>query len=610
MNKNRKSSKRPYCTLICSIIAISSILLSGCSSLPKRDIKLTRSYKLLAPNVITNHPPIKSTYTDVADIVFQENSNNIPMHYATILDTGDDALLARTHLIRAAKTSINIQTFIWKCDQTSDFLFSELLKAAERGVHVRLLIDALNYIAKPDQLARMAIAHKNFDICLYRPTADVVCNSKLDTISSAVFRIRRFNRRMHNKTFIVDGEIGITGGRNYEGKYFDRNSKFIFKDRDILLISPVITNMTISFEKFWNNNKSVNLLQFKDVQKNLGKTKKSPWSYNYTNDYYDIASISDLASTNYIGSVRPQLNLIQIESAFFASDSPRKFDIRKPKHEMSGILDSVLPDAKEYIFLQTPYLIYNKSARKEIKKLRKKNPNLKVIFSSNSLAAADHINVFALSYKHRKKLYKKMGLDIYEFKPFPKDLEVFVPRYKKLINIPINEIEKHIENDDLAPIKKKAPRLSIHAKTFVMDDNIALIGSHNFDPRSTKYNTECGILIKDKNFCKLVGESLRRMVAPENSWVVGKRIQKENLRSKCSGFIGSISSALPIFDIWPYGYTSVYELRKDGTPMLSREADFYKNYKDIGQFPEIDSTSTDIQARLFKAFFGWSNHLM
>ena len=598
-----------YRIIICVIATLAGSYTTGCSSLPKRDTELTRAYKILAPSVTTSQSAIKSTYTDVANAVFH-SKHATSTHYATILDTGDDALLARTHLIRAAKKSIDIQTFIWKQDQTSDYLFYELLQAAQRGVHVRLLIDALNHIAEPDQLARMAIAHDNLDICLYRPTADVVCNSTLNTISSAAFRIRRLNRRMHNKTFIVDGQIGITGGRNYEGKYFDRNNTFLFKDRDILLISSVVTNMTIAFDKFWNNSKSVNLLQFKDVQKHLGKIKDSPWKFDYGDDKYDLASISNLASTAYLGSIRPMLTLTEVESAFFLSDTPSKFDIKKPKQEMAEVLGKILPEAKEYIFLQTPYLIYNKNTRKEIKKLRKKNPNLKVIFSSNSLAAADHVNVFALSYKYRKKLYKKMGLDIYELKPFPKDIEILVPRYVKLIDMPMEEIRKYALADNVAPIKKKAPRLSIHAKTFIMDDNIALIGSHNFDPRSAKYNTECGIVIQDDKFCKKVGDSMMRMVDPGNSWVVGKRVQKENLRSKCSGFIGSISSALPIFDIWPYGYTTVYELREDATPVLSRHPEFNKNYKDVGQFPEVDSASTDIQTRLYKAFFGWSNHLM
>jgi phosphatidylserine/phosphatidylglycerophosphate/cardiolipin synthase-like enzyme len=610
MNKNDQRKRKLLRFIAYFTLTVITTIVTGCSSLPKRNVELTQSYKLLAPSITTNTPPILSAYTDISYLVFKENNYSNTMHYAAILDTGDDALLTRVHLIRAARESIDIQTFIWKQDQTSDFLFYELLKAAQRGVQIRLLIDALNHIAPPKQLARMAIAHKNFSICLYRPTADVVCNNTIDTISTAVFRMRRFNRRMHNKTFIVDNKIGIAGGRNYEGKYFDRDSTFIFKDRDMLLISPIVTNMTISFNKFWNNNKSVNLLQFKDVQGNLGAIKNSPWKYDYKSDKYNLNSISILANTSYLGLIRPQLKLTRIKSVRFASDTPRKFDIVRPKNEMSGILNELVPDAKDYLFFQTPYLIYNKAAKKSIKKIRKKNPELKVIFSSNSLAAADHINVFALSYKHRKKLYKKMGLDIYEFKPFPEDLEIFVPRYKDLINLPMEKIKEYVLEDDIAPIKKKAPRLSIHAKTFIMDDQIALIGSHNFDPRSAKYNTECGILVKDKEFCTLVANSMVRMIDSGNSWIVGKRIQKENLISKFSGFIGAVSSALPIFDVWPFQYTSVYELRKNGTPMLSRDPDFYKNYRDVGQFPEVNSANTDIKTRLFKAFGGWSNHLM
>lgn len=284
--------------------------------------------------MVTNKPAIASTYTDVAHIVFQENSKSNTIHYATILDSGDDALLARTHLIRAAKESIDIQTFIWKRDATSDFLFSELLAAAQRGVKVRLLIDALNYIAKPKQLARMATAHNNLDICLYRPLATTVCNNTIEKISSIAIRIRRLNRRMHNKIFIIDNKIGVTGGRNYEGKYFDRNNSFLFKDRDILVISPVVTNMTAAFEKFWNNKKSVNLLQFIDVQKNIGDINNSPWKFNYPDDRYDLAEVSRLANTNHLGSIRPQLNLTEIQSAIFASDTPSKFDIKHPKHEM------------------------------------------------------------------------------------------------------------------------------------------------------------------------------------------------------------------------------------------------------------------------------------
>jgi putative cardiolipin synthase len=91
---------------------------------------------------------------------------------------------------------------------------------------------------------------------------------------------------------------------------------------------------------------------------------------------------------------------------------------------------------------------------------------------------------------------------------------------------------------------------------------------------------------------------------------VGKRYEKEGLLSRLSGVIGSISTALPIFDIWPYRYTTVYDLRDGMDPVLSRDPGFYQRYRDVGQFPEVDSIGTDIQTRLFKAFGGWANPLM
>ncbi len=606
MKKNIKTISR-------YLVSVLSIMwLTGCSSIPTRNTELTDSYKLLAADSTTNTPPIKSIYADMADIVFNTKNNTNTMSYAAVLETGDDALLVRIHLIRAARRTIDIQTFIWKQDKTSDFIFAELLQAAKRGVHIRLLIDALNPITNSKQLARMATAHKNLDICLYRPISEAVNDNTVKALSSFVFKIRRYNRRMHNKTFIVDGKIGISGGRNYEGKYFDRgsNNEFIFKDRDILVISQTVTNMTVAFDKFWHNKKSVNLLQFKDVQKSLGDVKNSPWKFKYPDDKYAVKSITELADNYRLSDIRPELKLQNIKSVTFVSDTPAKFDIIKPKHEMIKLTAEIIPSTEKYILLQTPYLIYSKKSLKEIKKRRKKNPKLKVIFSSNSLAAADHVNVYALSFKNRKKLYKKMGLDIYELKPYPQDIEYFVPRYKHLLKVPENKFREYLADHSIDDLRKSGPNLSIHAKTMVIDDKIALIGSYNFDPRSRDLNTECGFLIKDRDFSINVAANIIKMIEADNSWVVGKKQEKEPLISKFSGMIGSISSALPIFDIWPYTYTSVFELRKGGTPMLSRDPDFYKNYKDVGQFPDVKGVTTEIQTKLFKAFGGWSNCLM
>jgi phosphatidylserine/phosphatidylglycerophosphate/cardiolipin synthase-like enzyme len=204
-----------------------------------------------------------------------------------------------------------------------------------------------------------------------------------------------------------------------------------------------------------------------------------------------------------------------------------------------------------------------------------------------------------------------MGIDIYEFKPFPASIGKFVPRYRELVALPNETIDRYIRELDIVPIMKKGPRLCIHAKSFTVDGKIAKIGSHNFDPRSATFNSECGVIVWDEKFASLVEDSILLDIAPQNSWIVGKKNEEEGLLSKMSGMIGAISSALPVLDIWPYKYTSNFELRENMTPLSSpRHPDFHTHYKDVGQFPMVDSTIRANQTRLIKAFGGWARPFM
>ncbi|MDG1231348.1 MAG: phospholipase D-like domain-containing protein, partial [Pseudomonadales bacterium] len=99
---------------------------------------------------------------------------NTQANYGYLLEHGDDALLARIHLIRNARESIDIQTFIWKPDETGLFLFYELWQAALRGVKVRILIDDLSIRAIHDKVAYLAQLSENIEIKQYNPVADSI----------------------------------------------------------------------------------------------------------------------------------------------------------------------------------------------------------------------------------------------------------------------------------------------------------------------------------------------------------------------------------------------------------------------------------------------------
>lgn len=68
-----------------------------------------------------------------------------------------------------------------------------------------------------------------------------------------------FNQRMNNKTFIVDNQAVITGGRNIADEYFDYDYEYNFRDRDVLLLGQATQDGAKSFDVFWNSDLSVSI---------------------------------------------------------------------------------------------------------------------------------------------------------------------------------------------------------------------------------------------------------------------------------------------------------------------------------------------------------------
>lgn len=590
------------------LFACTVALLAGCASIPERELENAFKYQRLKRSDLDTTKPIQSEYQSLADQAWKNMEAGRTEQYVSILELGDDALLARIHLIRSARKSIDIQTFIWKDDPTSRFVFDELVTAAERGVLVRLLIDALNKPGTPEQLARMARAHRNLEICLYKPLSDYVEQGRFGFWDNIIFKARHMNRRMHNKLLLIDGRIGVAGGRNYEGKYYDRDTAFLFRDRDVVVAGPAVMDMQDSFELFWQDKNAVFLSQFLDVQAELDMLTNGAEPFSDPTDDWMFQEIDELANKRSLSKVRENLKVYEADEVQFIYDTPRKFKGSKERMDFDDWFESILGEADERLVYQTPYLIYNSDTRKGFEEIRKKNPKFRIIASSNSLAAADHLHVYALSFKHRKQLYKKSGIDIYESKPFPVDQTNYVHGFNTLVEQAIKK--SGIDNvADIDDINRAGPRLCIHAKSFVIDRKIALIGSHNFDPRSDKLNTECGLFIGDEEVAGVLEDLILNACEPQNAWTVSKGPTTPVI-SRFSGFIGSISTALPVFDIWPYRYTTNYQLKEGVPPLPPRAPDFQNNYINVGYFPEVPDSSTVINTRLMKAFGGWARPMM
>jgi putative cardiolipin synthase len=166
-----------------------------------------------------------------------------------VLDTGEEALPARAWLADHAQKTIEVQYFIWSTDNIGILASEALLRAADRGVKVRVIVDDL-LVDAPDKSLLALAKHPNIEIRIYNPQHSVGTPFHKRLVNIAV-NFRGINQRMHDKAFMVDGKLAITGGRNMAAEYFDYNTEYNFRDRDALLLGSVVEDMRTSFNKFW-----------------------------------------------------------------------------------------------------------------------------------------------------------------------------------------------------------------------------------------------------------------------------------------------------------------------------------------------------------------------
>ena len=547
---------------------------------------------------------IASPYRRLVDEARAASTPAAPVHYVDLLERGEDALLLRIHLIRSAQRSSDIQTFIWAEDSSGWLMLDELAAAARRGVRVRVLADQLFALDDVEWLERIAREHVNLEFRLYNPTFHEAVTQPLEFAASVVCCFARFNQRMHNKLVLVDGEIGIAGGRNVEDRYFDWDQAFNYRDRDALVVGPVAgAAMQASFEQFWSHPRAAPLTRLNDVNRRLvahaGEAHRiePPPDADWPRIDRLRARASDPALVQAEFVARAQRTG---EVAYF-SDAPDKAarpddpdEARLTRH----IID-LLQGARSRIVLETPYLVFSKRARKVFRELGERRPRLPIIVSTNSLAATDAFYVYALSYKYKKRYLTRYGFRIHEFKPFPGDAADFVADYAGLAG---GTNQDGYERYGRAPLLRGGVRLGLHAKSLVIDDRIAMIGSHNFDPRSDDYNTESGFIVYDGAVAARVRAGILRNTEPRNAWIIARSKRAPKLIGKINNVIGDLSTALPLFDLWPFRYASSFELRPGCEPSYPGDPGFRECHEDVGDFPEVDLPLKTIYTRIVTAF--------
>lgn len=415
-----------------------------------------------------------------------------------VLEKGEESLLARAWLTNHAAETIDIQYFIWGTDNISTLATEALLRAAERGVRVRVILDDILIDAEHTTLLAL-VAHPNVFIRIYNPQFSVGTGS-LQRLVNLVTDFRAVNQRMHDKTVLFDKLVGITGGRNMADEYYDYDYEYNFRDRDVMLVGPAAVKLGESFERFWNSPLAVPVEQQLEAEHLSADEVFSHyrWLHAYARE-----------SGNYTPRIRDILDKLDKNISHLSdglvwcvthviSDQPGKND---GSQGLSGsgtatvALTDALQKAQARVTIQSPYVVLTDEALSVFGGLVDRGVQVRIV--TNSLASTDNLQAFSGYHKKRDALLAA-GIELHEFRPYP------------MVQYRLNE--HHAE------IKQHSPVFAVHAKTMVIDGESLFIGTFNLDPRSANLNTEVGVQVECPSLAREVELRIEEDMLPQNSW--------------------------------------------------------------------------------------------
>ena len=408
-----------------------------------------------------------------------------------MLDSGRDALLARAALIEMADERLDAQYYIWDDDHSGRYLASRLVAAANRGVQVRLLLDDINVSGK-ESLFSVLDAHPRINVRIFNPAKS---RDGVGRWLSYITEFDRINRRMHNKTFVVDGAFGITGGRNIGDGYFDEHPAINFRDRDMLVLGSLVSDMTGNFEAYWHSRWSYPLEQLYPQPK-TPETARAELVQAHrqasglrASPPLDRASARALLEKSLAGLVRAPGRLV--------FDPPPE-DPEAPADNVSATaraLFEVVESAESEVLIESAYLILADDQLMKLDTIG--SPDVKVAALTNSLATNDLVTNHSGYVRWRREMLEH-GMELYELRPDAPACQRWV---------------------ETAPACSNGA-VSLHSKAVVVDSETLFVGSFNVNQRSMYLNGETVLIIQSPELASAVARDLRRAMKPENSWQV------------------------------------------------------------------------------------------
>lgn len=440
-------------------------ILMGCATLPE-NFERPKSY------AYTN-----TEDTRIGKAIRDEKAVHPGKSGFLMLATGLDAFVARAVLADQADRSIDVQYYLYHNDLTGKLLSERLIQAADRGVRVRLLVDDMDLEGR-DLNAAILDSHPKIEVRLFNPFS-----RKTGRTSQFLTRYGSVTRRMHNKSFTVDNQAAILGGRNIGDEYFEANPDLAFSDLDVLAIGTVPENVSASFDKYWNSDLAYPVTVLKGrppTPEEIALVTKEFQSFmvqQEDSEYMRALKNSDIANTLRNNQLR-----FSWGNAEVIYDHPEKllYDFDKLEYHLIPKLKPYLDGVNEELILFSPYFVPGEEGTAFLKQLSEKGVRVRIL--TNALSSSDVSIIHAGYSKYRKELLRA-GIELYE------------------LNKKMSRKERKAKKGEHGSSKA-----SLHTKSFVFDRDTLFVGTLNLDSRSAYHNTEIGVVFQSTEIAEGMGE--------------------------------------------------------------------------------------------------------
>lgn len=373
------------------------------------------------------------------------------------------SLGTRIRLISEAEKTIDIAYYAMHMGETTDYFLASILEAAERGVKVRLLLDGMSHGFKDDYiyLANALGSHENIEIRLYNPIN--------------LLKPWTLNGRMHDKYIIIDNTFLLLGGRNIGDKYFgpDGYDKNLSIDRDVLVYNT----------KYDTDSRESVLFEVRKYMDNVWSRGNAEKSFNRQSEKSEAEKERLLSLMASFRRESPEFfsTPVNIEAKTFPANKVTFFandiNIYKKEPKVGYIIEELIMGAEEKVLLQSPYVVLSENIENSLSAIGESG--LKYEILTNSMQSSPNLPAYSLYLSDKEKIIGT-GATIYEF------------QHKN----------------------------AIHAKTYIIDERMAVIGSFNLDPRSEYIDTEIMLAVDSEEFTQYLLDIVE--LYKDNSLVVGE----------------------------------------------------------------------------------------